>query len=150
MDDINIIEIVSGFAVIFIVLLIWILNQIIKINKTVSVLSENVGRIDERVKNNEKNIEKLTLNGNIELINIFLKMLDKSTKSNPVSISEKKALLEKFKIQTLSKDEAERLRAIIEKEKEKAEKSNNLGIVILAGLLLGALSYFTYKMFQKE
>jgi len=57
--------------------------------------------------------------------------------------------LKKLQSGTLSKEEAERLKSILEKEKREAEAAGNIGAAIVIGLLLGALAYLLYKLLEE-
>ena len=69
---------------------------------------------------------------------------------NPISFEEKKELLKKFQDNTLTREEAEKLRLIFEQEKEEAEKTGNIVGAIIIGLLLAVLLYTIYKLSQEE
>jgi len=65
-------------------------------------------------------------------------------------LKKKKELLKKFQDNTLTREEAEKLRLIFEQEKEEAEKTGNIVGAIIIGLLLAVLLYTIYKLSQEE
>ena len=65
-------------------------------------------------------------------------------------MKKKKELLKKFQDNTLTREEAEKLRLIFEQEKEEAEKTGNIVGAIIIGLLLAVLLYTIYKLSQEE
>lgn len=142
------IVIIAGFAVIFVPLLIWILNQLIDIKGTLSNSSENMGRLDERVKNIEGRIEAWQVETRGWATELYKLRKPSKNSSNPISPEEKERLLNRLRDGTLSTPEAEEIRAILEKEKKEAEDTGDILGALIIGLLLGAIAYLLYKMLQ--
>lgn len=142
--------VIAGFAVVFIPLLIWILTQIVNIKELMGKLSENVGRMDERLKVMEKSTDRWHYEMRDEFIKIYDMVIPKKATSNPISPEEKERLLKKFQLGTISKEEAKELQSILEKEKKDAESAGNIVAVIAIGLLLVALAYLLYKLLEEE
>jgi len=68
---------------------------------------------------------------------------------NPLSPKEKKNLINKMKEGTIRKDEAEKLKRVLEEEKRDAEKGGDIVAAIAIGLLLAALAYLLYKLMSE-
>lgn len=149
MEYFEVIAVIAGFAIIFIPLLIWILSQIVKMKESMGKVSENIGRLDERVKIIEKSFDRWQAEIRENIVELYKIAVPKKTTSNPISPEEKEKLLKKLQAGTLSKEEAERLKSILEKEKREAEAAGNIGAAIVIGLLLGALAYLLYKLLEE-
>ena len=70
--------------------------------------------------------------------------------SNLLASKEKENLINKLKEGTIRKDEAEKLKGVLEEEQRDAEKRGDVVAVIVIGLLLASLSYTLYKLTSKE
>ena len=68
---------------------------------------------------------------------------------NPISPEEKENLIKKMKQGTIRRDEAEKLKRILEEEKREAEKGGDIVTAIAIGLLLAALAYLLYKLMSE-
>lgn len=150
MDYVEGLVVIAGFAAIFIPLLIWILSQIINMKESMGVFSENVGRIDERLKGLEKGIDRWQSEMRDEFVRIYQVAIPKKTTSNPITPEDKERLLKRFQSGTISREEARSLQSVLEEEKEEAEGAGNIVVAIAIGLLLAALAYFLYRLFQEE
>jgi len=73
----------------------------------------------------------------------------KERTGNPLSPKEKKNLINKMKEGTIRKDEAEKLKRVLEEEKRDAEKEGDIVAAIAIGLLLAALAYLLYKLMSE-
>jgi len=69
---------------------------------------------------------------------------------NPISLEEKKDLIERMRQGIIRKDEAEKLKKILEEEKREAERGGDVLAAIVIGLLLVALAYLLYKLMSEE
>ena len=82
----------------------------------------------------------------------FYKMVGNIKKytGNPISPEEKQRLLTKYRNGTITKEEAEKLKEILEMEKREAEEAKNVLAVLAIGLLLAGLGYLLYKLLKGE
>jgi HEAT repeat protein len=83
--------------------------------------------------------------GSVEFRKWFAYLYEKETGTredtgNPISPEEKQRLIEKFENNTIEREEAERLKQVLEEEKEEAEATGNTKATISIGLLVVALA----------
>lgn len=149
-DYIEGLAIIGGFAAIFVPILIWILSQIVEMRGSIGELSENVGRIDERLKGLEKGIDRWQSELRDEFLRIYDLLAPKKATSNPITQEEKERLLRRYQLGTISREEAISLQSILEEEKKEAEGAGNVEAAIAIGMLLAGLAYFLNKLIQEE
>ena len=149
-DIIGIVTVIAIFAVIFFPLLIWIPSQIINMKESLGKVSENVGRLDERLKNVEKGVDVWQAEMRYEFVRIYEHIMPKKSASNPISLEQKENLLRKFQAGTISQEEAKELQSILEEEKREAERAGDIVTAIAIGVLLAALAYLIYKLIQEK
>lgn len=130
------ITVIVGFGVIFIPLLIWILTQMFTIKGSIGGTSENIGRVDERLKIIEKNFDGWQAEMRTTFLEIYKLVVPK--KINPTSSPEMR-LLNKFQAGTITYSEAIMLNKILEAEKKEAEEAGNILAAVGITLLLGRL-----------
>lgn len=84
------------------------------------------------------------------MVSNYKERTTKEDTGNPISPEEKQRLIEKFENDTIERDEAEKLKRILEEEKKEAETAGNSLAAIAIGLLLAALAYLLYKLISSE
>ena len=122
-------------------------------NNMAKEISENkklIAKNSEKLNSIQKSIDKFEEEYRKQITEIYEKLTSFKYTGNPISPEEKKKLIEKFRNGTISKEEAEKLKKILEEEKREAEAAGNLLAAIAIGLLLAALAYFLYKLMMEE
>lgn len=70
--------------------------------------------------------------------------------SEKATRSERDELIEKLGSGVIQRDEAQRLAAMLEKDKNSAEMMGDNGMAVAVGMILGALGYYLYKELDGE
>jgi len=124
--------------------------KLINMAKEISENKKLIAKNSEKLNSIQKSIDKFEEEYRKQITEIYEKLTSFKYTGNPISPEEKKKLIEKFRDGTISKEEAEKLKKILEEEKREAEAAGNLLAAIAIGLLLAALAYFLYKLMMEE
>jgi len=130
----------------------FIVRTFMKLIINVEVLKEKINTLDKSIKEISQKLNKM-MEFNMFWIHENLPSASKiiESKNNPLTKEEielRNRLLRKLQNKTITKEEALKLKEIIEKEKIEAEKKNDTSLLWAIGIVLGAI--FLYLLFKED
>ena len=164
MEDISIIGTLVVIAGFIISIYIYFDGKIDKINNRISdTVFEKIDKINNRISDTDntitahaakiENLDKFVGSEEFRKWIAYSYEMETETKEdtgNPISPEEKQRLIEKFENNTIEREEAERLKQILEEEKKEAEATGNTKATISIGLLVAALAHHLEDFLPKN
>jgi len=126
-------------------------KKIDKIKDDINEIKSQGARYEVRINSIKESLDRFESEFRSQIVD-FYRMVGNIKKytGNPISSEEKQRLLIKYKNGTITREEAEKLKRILEIEKREAEEAGNALAALAIALLLAGLGYLLYKILKGE